>query len=191
MARSEGVVALVRRLLAGQALRGGIVRLPRTVPVSVCFRGGLMPADPAADGDRRPVRIAGRYDVVKLIATGGMGTVYKALDTEGGRLVALKVLTPDWAERPNLLKRFRQEALSAAKLQHENIIAIYDFGEDEENQIHYLALEFVDGVDLQRYLDDKGPLPPEESLPLIIQAVRALDHAHQQGIVHRDIKPSN
>src|SRR6266550_2278246 len=108
--------------------RGVVLPLPpRGFPVS---RGVFMSADPDAPGASRPVRIGGRYDVVKHIATGGMGAVYKAVDTETGRLVALKVLKQDLASRPNVLARFYQEAKSAAKLQHENIIAIYDFGED-------------------------------------------------------------
>jgi serine/threonine-protein kinase len=131
----------------------------------------------------------GKYEVVKRIATGGMGAVYRAVDTELDRPVALKVLNPEIAAKPNVLDRFRREAKAAARLRHENIVAIYEIG--EHNGTNFLALEFVDGVDLHEYISKKGKLPPEEARQIIIQAARALEHAHKQGIVHRDIKPSN
>jgi serine/threonine protein kinase len=134
------------------------------------------------------VRI-GRYQIVQHIATGGMGAVYKALDTDSNQIVALKVLPPELATRPNMLARFCQEARSAAKLRHENIVAIREFG--EINDTYYLALEFVDGIDLLKYINDRDTLEPREAAEFVIQAARALDHAHEKGIVHRDIKPAN
>jgi serine/threonine-protein kinase len=131
----------------------------------------------------------GKYEVVKHIATGGMGAVYRAVDTELDRQVALKVLNPEIAAKQNMLDRFKREAKAAAKLRHENIVAIYDVG--EVGGTHYLALEFVDGLDLHEYICKKGKLPAEEARQIIIQAAKALEHAHKQGIVHRDIKPSN
>jgi serine/threonine-protein kinase len=134
-------------------------------------------------------RRIGKYEVVKHIATGGMGAVYRAVDTELDRPVALKVLNPEIAAKQNMLDRFKREARAAARLRHENIVAIYEFG--EVGGTHYLALEFVDGIDLHEYICKKGKLPPEEARQIVIQAAKALDHAHKQGIVHRDIKPSN
>jgi serine/threonine-protein kinase len=131
----------------------------------------------------------GKYEVVKRIATGGMGAVYRAVDTELDRPVALKVLNPEIAAKQNMLDRFKREAKAAARLRHENIVAIYEIG--EHNGTNFLALEFVDGVDLHEYISTKGQLPPEEARQIVIQAARALEHAHKQGIVHRDIKPSN
>ena len=131
----------------------------------------------------------GKYEVVKHIATGGMGAVYRAVDTELDRPVALKVLNPEIAAQESMLNRFRREAKAAARLRHENIVAIYDVG--EVNGTHYLALEFVDGIDLHEYIGRKGKLPAEEARQIVMQAAKALDHAHNQGIVHRDIKPSN
>jgi serine/threonine-protein kinase len=136
----------------------------------------------------RSMRI-GKYEVVKHIATGGMGAVYRAVDTELDRPVALKVLNPEIAAQESMLNRFRREAKAAARLRHENIVAIYDVG--EVNGTHYLALEFVDGIDLHEYIGRKGKLPAEEARQIVMQAAKALDHAHNQGIVHRDIKPSN
>lgn len=131
----------------------------------------------------------GKYKVLALIASGGMGTVYKASDEQLGRLVALKVLDTSLAEKPNTLERFRREARHAAKLSHKNIVTLYEYGQASGR--HYLALEYVDGIDLYDYIERKGRLAPEESRRILIQAVQALDHAYQQGITHRDIKPSN
>ena len=147
-----------------------------------------MSSDPAAKGPRRSIRI-GKYEVVSHIATGGMGAVYKARDTENDREVALKVMSPEMAAKPSMVERFRREARHAAKLRHENVVTIYDFG--EANHTFYLAMEFVDGIDLHEYTTRKGPLDPSEALDLILQAARAIDHIYRQGIIHRDIKPSN
>jgi len=147
-----------------------------------------MASEPPAKGARRTLRI-GKYEVVKHIATGGMGAVYRAVDLDLGRPVALKILPPDLAANPLVVERFRREAKAAAKLRHENIVTIYEFEEDRGTQ--FLVLEFVEGTDLQAYITQKGRLEPEEARLLLLQAARALDHAHRQGIVHRDIKPSN
>ena len=147
-----------------------------------------MSSDPSAKRPRRTVRV-GKYDVVSHIATGGMGAVYKAIDTVLKREVALKVLPPDMASKPNALERFRREARNAAKLRHENIVTIYEFS--QSGTTFYLAMEFVEGIDLQEYIDRKGRLDPEEARLIALQATRALEHAHTQGVVHRDIKPSN
>lgn len=149
---------------------------------------GIMAPEQPRSGSRRYLRI-GRYEVLAHIATGGMGAVYRAQDTETGGEVALKVLSPEFAANPIRLERFRREARHGSRLQHENIVRILEFG--EANGIHYLALEYVDGVDLHTQVSENGPCTPEEAVEILTQAVRALDHAYQQGIVHRDIKPSN
>ncbi len=131
----------------------------------------------------------GKYKVLEHIATGGMGVVYKAMDEELGRIVALKVLDSRMAESANTLERFRREARHAARLSHKNIVTLYEYG--QSGGLHFLALEFVDGIDLYDYIERKGQLAPEESRRILVQAVKALDHAYQQGITHRDIKPSN
>ncbi|HTU18851.1 MAG TPA: protein kinase [Gemmataceae bacterium] len=136
-----------------------------------------------------PGTCLGKYKVLEHIATGGMGTVYKASDEELRRVVALKVLDTALAEKPNTLERFRREARHAARLTHKNIVTLYEYG--QANGRHFLALEYVDGVDLYEYIERKGRLAPEESRRILVQAVQALDHAFKQGITHRDIKPSN
>src|SRR5262249_18069857 len=131
----------------------------------------------------------GKYEILAHIATGGMGAVYKARDAELGREVALKILPPTMASKPNMLERFKREAINAARLRHENIVTLYDWGKVKDT--YYLALEFVDGIDLGEYITRKGRLDPEEARLIIIQAARALGHAAQNSVVHRDIKPSN
>ncbi|HXG11305.1 MAG TPA: serine/threonine-protein kinase, partial [Gemmataceae bacterium] len=147
-----------------------------------------MSPDPPAKGTRRATRI-GKYEVVAHVASGGMGAVYRAVDTELHREVALKVLSPEMAANPAILERFRREARHAAKLHHENIVTLYEFG--EVNGTYFLAMEFVEGIDLHDYINRKGQLDPEEARLILIQACQALDHAHKQGIIHRDVKPSN
>jgi serine/threonine protein kinase len=147
-----------------------------------------MASEPPAKGARHSIRI-GKYEVLRHIATGGMGAVYKAVDVDLGREVALKVMPPEMAARPGMLERFRREAQHAAKLRYKHIVSIYDFG--EASGTFFLALEFVDGIDLLEYIRRKGRLEPDESHRILIQAAKALAHYHQLGIVHRDIKPSN
>jgi serine/threonine protein kinase len=137
---------------------------------------------------RRTERI-GKYEILGHIATGGMGVIYKARDVDLDRLVALKILPPELAAQQTTLIRFEREAKAAARLRHENIVAIFDVG--ESNGTHFIALEFIEGTDLQDYINRKCRLDTEEARQIMIQAARALVHAHEQGIVHRDIKPSN
>jgi serine/threonine protein kinase len=147
-----------------------------------------MASETPAKGARHAIRI-GKYEILTHIATGGMGAVYKALDVDLGREVALKVLPPEIAARPDMLERFRREAHHAAQLRYKHIVSVYDFG--EANGTFFLALEFVDGIDLLEYIRRKGPLHPKEARSILIQAAKALLHAHRHGIVHRDVKPSN
>src|SRR5258708_14755364 len=147
-----------------------------------------MPLDEPDKYKNRCVRV-GKYRVISHLATGGMGAVYKARDEELGRIVALKILIRDLAIRPERVDRFRKEARHAARLNHENIVRIYEFGEFEDLQ--YLALEYVDGVDLLHYIGERGRLEPEEACNILTQAATALEHSFEEGIIHRDVKPSN
>jgi serine/threonine-protein kinase len=144
--------------------------------------------DPPAKRPRRAVRL-GKYEVLAHIASGGMGAVYKAVDTVLKREVALKVLPTGGQLKPNALERFRREARNAARLRHENIVTVYEF--DRAGDTWFLAMELVEGIDLQEYVSRKGRLDPEEARLITVQAARALDHAHAEGVVHRDVKPSN
>ena len=102
----------------------------------------------------------GRYKVVKRMGAGGMGAVYKAIHLDLGREVALKVLPPDLASKPDMVERFRRKASHAAKLRHEHIVTLYEVG--EANGTHYLAMEFVKGINLHEYIDKKGKLAGDE-----------------------------
>jgi tRNA A-37 threonylcarbamoyl transferase component Bud32/tetratricopeptide (TPR) repeat protein len=133
----------------------------------------------------------GRYEVMEHLATGGMATVYKAVDRELGRPVALKILTATQAELDLATERFRREARHAARLNHPNIVTLYEFGRDHKHDLSFLAFEFIHGIDLARYIASRGRLYPEEVRRILIQVARALAHAFEHGVVHRDIKPSN
>jgi tetratricopeptide (TPR) repeat protein len=143
-----------------------------------------MPSQPYAPGAR-----VGKYEILEHIATGGMGVVYRARDVELGRTVALKVLLEELTSNPAAMERFRREARHAARLSHPNIVTLYEYGQDGD--AYYLALEFVDGIDLGAHVKNKVRLDPEEARHIALQAARALDHAFRQGVVHRDVKPSN
>jgi serine/threonine-protein kinase len=131
----------------------------------------------------------GKYRILAHIATGGMGAVYKARDELLGRVVALKVLAPELAQNPILIERFKREARHAARLAHKNIVTLYE--SDEADGLHYLAMEFIEGIDLSEYIRRKVKIEPEEARRIIIQACKALEHAFSMGVTHRDIKPSN
>jgi serine/threonine protein kinase len=143
-----------------------------------------MPLDLSQPGAR-----IGKYRLLEHIATGGMGSVYRALDEALNRVVALKVLLPQASAKASLLERFKREARHAARLSHPNIVTLYDCGEVEG--IFYLAMEFIQGIDLAEYIRRRGQLDPEEARRMTIQAGKALEHAFSQGLTHRDIKPSN
>ena len=133
----------------------------------------------------------GKYEVMEHLADGGMGAVYKAVDRELGRFVALKVLSAQLAQNELAMERFRREARHAGALNHPNIVTLYEFSHDQRHDLLFLALEFIHGVDLAKYIAVRGRLRPEEARRILIQATKALGHAFTHGIVHRDIKPSN
>ena len=138
-----------------------------------------------------------RYDVGQVIGRGGMAEVYEGTDRRLNRRVAIKVLRPDLALDPMFQERFRREAQSAAGLNHPNIVAIYDTGEDlisdgvNQVSIPYIVMEYVDGVTLRQMLNNGPRILPERALEVIAGVLAALDYAHRHGIVHRDIKPAN
>ena len=131
----------------------------------------------------------GKYELKKSIGSGGMGTVYLAVDTDLKRTVALKILPRERAANKTLVKRFRSEAQAAAQLKHENIVSVYEAGEISGHL--YIALEYIEGTDVHKLVEQRGVVPLRRSVEIIRQVVQALVHAHEKGIVHRDIKPSN
>ena len=132
----------------------------------------------------------GRYDILEEIGRGGFATVYKARDTRLNRTVALKILHAGWSGDPDFVRRFQQEAETIANLRHPNIVVIHDVGEADRQL--YIAMEFLNGDDLQAWLSrQETTLTLAEILPILRPVADALDYAHSRGIIHRDIKPSN
>src|SRR5256886_2204661 len=129
------------------------------------------------------------FEFTEPIGVGGMAAVLRACDTQLDRFVALKILPPEMAIDPENVRRFHQEARSAAKLDHENIARVFFCGEDQ--RLHFIAFEFVEGENLRTILERRGRLPVAEALHYVIQVAAGLAHAARRGVVHRDIKPSN
>ena len=133
--------------------------------------------------------IADRYEIINKIGAGGMSDVYKAKDHVLGRFVAIKVLKLEFSEDINFVTKFHTEAQSAAGLEHPNIVNIYDVG--SEDGIHYIVMEYIEGITLKTYIEKKGHLSFKEAISIAIQVGRGIEAAHNKNIVHRDIKPQN
>jgi serine/threonine-protein kinase len=133
--------------------------------------------------------LADRYEIVSKVGAGGMSDVYKAKDHILGRFVAIKVLKQEFSEDRNFVTKFRTEAQSAAGLEHPNIVNIYDVGSEEG--LHYIVMEYVEGITLKTYIEKKGQLSFKESVSIAIQVSRGIEAAHNKKIIHRDIKPQN
>ena len=133
--------------------------------------------------------VIGNYEVLDRLGAGGMGTVFKARHRRMKRVVAVKVLSSEVSRDERFIKRFQREVEAVARLNHPNIVMAYDA--DEAAIGHFLAMEFVNGQDLGSIVFDNGAMPVPEAVDCILQAARALDYAHREGIIHRDIKPAN
>ena len=131
----------------------------------------------------------GTYEILAEVGRGGMAVVYKAYQRALDRYVAIKVLPPQFTFDPEFVRRFALEARAAAKLKHPNIVTIHDVG--EQNGIHYIVEEFVEGITLAELIRREGALSPARAANIITQVASALDYAHTLGFVHRDVKPSN
>jgi serine/threonine protein kinase len=131
----------------------------------------------------------GKYQIQAVIGRGGMGTVYEAIDPLINRKIALKTMIPGLAENPDLRARFLREAQAAGGLRHRNIVTVYDLGEDKGQP--YIAMEFIEGTDLEKVIHKREPLSIEWKLDVIRQICEGLAYAHRNGIVHRDVKPAN
>src|SRR5688572_18573515 len=130
----------------------------------------------------------GKYRIVARLGRGGMGTVYRAVDETLDRDVAIKVLNPGLTET-DLLKRFRAEAITLARLNHPNIATIYELGQHGDELL--MVMEFVRGETFDKLSERTGPMPFERAAYLCAQVLDALGHAHRSGVVHRDMKPAN
>ncbi len=133
--------------------------------------------------------IQNRYEIISKIGSGGMADVYKAKDHKLNRLVAIKVLKPEFRDDKVFISKFRTEAQSAAGLSHGNIVNIYDVG--EEAGINYIVMELVEGITLKEYIKDQGRLSVKEATSIALQISAGLEAAHNNGVIHRDVKPQN
>lgn len=131
----------------------------------------------------------GQFILSRFVGGGGMGAVFRALDTTLNREVAVKVLSRDQSGDEETLRRFKNEAQSAARLDHDNIARVYYVGEDRG--VHYIVFEFIEGVNIRDLVEARGPLPLAEAVSYTLQVAEALAHASQRDVIHRDIKPSN
>ena len=134
-------------------------------------------------------KLGGRYEILYRVGGGGMAVVYKAKDLLLNRYVAIKVMNESLSNDTEFIRRFSREAQAAASLSHPNVVNVYDVG--REGHIHYIVMEYVEGPTLKEYIQESGPLPPEEAVYIATQICDALAHAHDNQIVHRDIKPHN
>src|SRR6185503_2732766 len=134
--------------------------------------------------------LGSRYEIKSVLGVGGMGMVYKANDRELGEVVAIKTLKPDMiASDSNALERFKSEIKLARRISHRNVVRTYDLG--EIGGLYYLTMEFVEGKSLKELIKERGRLPASVVLPIAKQLCRALEVAHEEGVIHRDIKPQN
>ena len=138
----------------------------------------------------RPGAVFGkRYEILHQLGEGGMGAVYKATDRELDRVVALKVIRPELANQPEIVRRFKQELLLARQVTHKNVIRIFDLG--EADGIKFISMDFIEGQDLGTLLNKKGRFTAHEATAIIVQVCQALEAAHSEAVVHRDLKPQN
>ena len=194
---SEFVAALTEARLLDQNQLDELTRAPQErFPDPREFAGNLVlkgwltayQANQLLQGKAGQLRL-GPYRILDKLGAGGMGQVFKARHDRLRRTVALKLISNEHAANERMLERFRREAQAAAQLTHPNIVTVYDAG--QVGDTHFLAMEFIDGVDLGRLVEETGRLPVAQACDYIRQAALGLQHAHERGLVHRDVKPAN
>jgi hypothetical protein len=175
--------AIDRRVLGSDSSLSELVRS--------FIRSGVMTAYQAHAIQQGKARglVIGRYLILDKLGEGGMGVVFKARHRLLDRVVALKILPPSFARQRQLVSRFRREMQTAARLNHPNVVSVLDA--DEDRGVYYLAMDYIEGRDLDHLIRERGALPVEQAIDCAVQAAQGLEAAHAQGIVHRDIKPGN
>jgi serine/threonine protein kinase len=148
-----------------------------------------MESAPVEESDPYLGRMFGNYELVQKVGQGGMGLVYKGRQVSLDRIVAVKILNKSLCDNAEFIKRFEREAKSIARINHPNIMAVYDFGQTDG--LYYMVTEFIEGASLSKQISDRVMLPIEELGPLLVQCLAGLAHVGTSGIVHRDIKPDN
>jgi len=130
-----------------------------------------------------------RYEILQILGRGGMGAVYKALDREVNRTIALKVIRPDLAGNSSIIDRFKQELVLSHQVTHRNVVRIYDLG--EADGVKFITMEYIEGSDLRTLIKERKAFPPGDAVEIMLQICRALEAAHTVGVIHRDLKPQN
>ncbi len=144
----------------------------------------------AADAELQPGQKVGEYEIESKIGAGGFGTVFKAVHPLIGKIAAIKVLSRQYSAQPEMVSRFVAEARAVNQIRHRHIIDIFAFGQLDDGR-HYYVMEYLDGMPLEDYIEERGRLNPAEAIPILRSVAKALDAAHAKGIAHRDLKPDN
>jgi serine/threonine-protein kinase len=194
MSPKEAIAAAVSGGSTARRVKASLARLDtQPTVISKQVPGGTTPPihhlHPAEMGRVLEGQTLGHYELQEFVGGGGMGAVFRALDTMLNRTVAVKVLSHDQSGDEETLRRFKNEAQSAARLDHENIGRVHYVGEDDG--WHYIVFEFIEGINLRDVVHDRGPLSINDSVSYMLQLGDALAHASRRDVVHRDIKPSN
>lgn len=135
-------------------------------------------------------KLEDRYEIIEMVGEGGMANVYRGKDLQENRIVAIKILKDEFNSNAELVRRFKNESRAISVLNHPNIVKVFDISVSDDMQ--YIVMEYIDGITLKTYIDQRGePLTYKETVHFVSQILRALQHAHDKGIVHRDIKPQN
>jgi serine/threonine protein kinase len=177
--------------LSSEDTFAGLLREAGRLQTDQTFESESVPDKSSAASEDIPTPLAehSRYEIVRLIGKGGMGDVYEARHRMMERTVALKVIKHELMQKPEAVDRFHREVKAAAQLAHPNVVTAYDA--EQAGDVHFLVMEYVDGVDLSRTVKDRGALPVAEACDYVRQAAVGLQYAHERGMVHRDIKPHN
>ena len=183
----QGFGAAARGLGRGLAVGSADARALRT---SAPFSSVHGPSPPPDNDPLIGQLVTGRYRVKARIGEGGMGTVYAAEHEAIEKKIALKVLHHQYSQNQTVVERFKQEAISASRIKHPNVIDVFDLGQLDDGSC-FIAMEFLEGQDLGDALASRGAFSPEESVRITSQIARALSLAHSRGVVHRDLKPEN
>ena len=177
---------LTSEVIASRSTQVGESALVADTSVTTAFEIGGMPLDDDQPLDRERL---GRFRLIEMLGQGGMGTVYRGEDLSDGSQVAIKVLKSAFASRPESLRRFHKEARLLAEVNNSRVANLIELNEDDG--VHYIALEYVAGITLADWILQRGRIDERHSLSILADVARALESAHERGIVHRDIKPEN
>ena len=179
--------ALVDFLSGGGSAPDGMQTVARSPDATQLIAGSTA----RLDGSLKPGQtLGGRYDIKAMLGAGGMGMVYRAVDRELQEVVAIKTLKPEMVDRdPTALERFKSEIRLARKISHRNVVRTHDLGESQG--LYFITMELVEGTSLKELLRTRGRMPANVMLPIAKQLCRALEVAHEEGVIHRDIKPQN